>query len=499
MRSKKSIINTAMSLLEEFVAIVCSFILPRLILSTFGSAYNGLATSISQFLGCAVLLRSGIGGATIAALYKPFADNNKEEIDSIVKATDIHMKKLGIILAILIILFAIVYPILVSSEFGWFFTFSLFIIIGIDTFAETFFGVTYRIILHADQKLYISSLIKIICSILNVILAVILILCGQEIHIVKLGSALAFTLYPIILSIYVKNKYNINKNVKPNNKAIEQRWDSFWHQATSFINNNTDVIVLTIFTNMLEVSVYSIYNMVISGLKKFITAFTTGIDAAFGNMIAKNEKGILNKNLAIVELIIYNFSTLVYSCAIILILQFVKIYTKGVTDVDYLRPTFAYILLVAQFFYAIRIPYQSIVQASGHFKQTKKYAIMEVILNISISVILVIKYGIVGVAIGTFVGLIYKTITFSNYVSYNVLNRKRSITLKKCLISCCEAMLIIVIVKLINFNVETNYLNWAINGLICVITSIIVIFIGIMLFYKEDFKNFLKILKKIKI
>ena len=82
MRSKKTIINTIFSLICDFVAIICSFILPKLILSRFGSAYNGLTTSISQFLTCAVLLRSGIGGATKAALYKPLAENNKKEIDS---------------------------------------------------------------------------------------------------------------------------------------------------------------------------------------------------------------------------------------------------------------------------------------------------------------------------------------------------------------------------------------------------------------------------------
>ena len=54
MRGKKTIINTIMSLAEELVAVICAFILPRLILSNFGSAYNGLATSISQFLTFAV-------------------------------------------------------------------------------------------------------------------------------------------------------------------------------------------------------------------------------------------------------------------------------------------------------------------------------------------------------------------------------------------------------------------------------------------------------------
>ena len=149
MRSKKAVINTIINLLEEFVAVICGFILPRLILTAFGSKYNGLMTSITQFLSCAVLLRFGIGGVTRAALYKPLAQNNKAQIDAIMKATDLFMRKIGLILGFGIIVFAAIYPLFVSDEFEWLFTFSLFVIIakilesgkvnyGFDAYNETY-------------------------------------------------------------------------------------------------------------------------------------------------------------------------------------------------------------------------------------------------------------------------------------------------------------------------------------------------------------------------
>lgn len=498
MRSKKTIINTTMSLIEEIVAIICAFILPKLILSYFGSKYNGLITSITQFLSCAVLLRLGIGGATKAALYKPLSTNDKKEIDSIINATDIFMKKVGMILAILILLFACIYPFILRGEFDWFFTFSLFLIIGISTFAESFFGITYLILLQADQKLYISSIIKIISYIINVLIATILIVSGYSIHIVKLGSAIAFCIYPILMGLYVRRKYKIDRTVKPNSNAISQRWDAFWHQLTAFITENTDIVVLTTFSNVLEVSVYSVYNLVINGLKRFIVSFTNGIDAAFGNMIAKDEKEILKENVSIIEMIVYNISTLIFTSAVILILQFIEIYTKGINDVNYLRPTFAYILIAAYFFYAIRLPYQFIIHASGRFRETKKYAIVEAVLNVGLSIILVINYGLIGVAIGTFVALLYKTIVFSNYMSVNILNRSRLITLKKCIISVIEASLIIFIMRMINLPIKINYINWIVNAVITVGISSLVILIGLVIFYKNDCKKLFKKLKKLK-
>ena len=499
MRTKKIILNTIFSLLEEIIAIICAFILPRLILAYFGSKYNGLITSISQFLACAVLLRSGIGGATRAVLYKPLAKNDQSKVNSIVKATDIFMKKIGLILLLIILGFSFIYAFFINTEFDWIFTVTLFIIIGLSTFAESFFGITYLIILQADQNLWISSLIKSICYILNVIIASLLIVSGCGIHLVKIGSAVAFCFSPVVLNIYVKKRYNINlKEVEPDNSAISQRWDAFWHQVAIFVNTNTDVMILTIFTNMLEVSVYSIYNLVISGLKRFIVSFTNGFEGMFGNMLAKDENDNLKKNLLLIELVVNSIATIIYSAAVVMVLQFVKIYTNGITDVDYFRPFFAYILLFAGMNYAIRLPYQFIIQAAGHFKQTKKYAIIEAILNIVLSIILVIKYGLIGVATGTIVSTTYKTLMYIDYMSKNIIKRSRKIIIKKVLLSYIESFIIIIIMKLIKLPLYTNYWNFILNGIITLIVSIIIVGLGILIFYKKDFNDLLYKLKYLK-
>ncbi len=289
MRGKKAAINMLCSLIQEFVSVVCGFILPRLILIAFGSKYNGLFTSISQFLGCAVLLRSGIGGATRAALYKPLAEHDQKSINSIIKATDSFMKRIGVILSVLIVAFAAIYSVLLQREFEWIFTFMLVLIIGASTFAESFFGITYLIVLQADQKQWIQSVLYTVAMILNTLIAVALITLGASIHLVKASSALVFVVYPLVMGAYVKHRYKIDLNVEPNNKAVTQRWDAFWHQVGLFVMENTDVMVLTCFTNMLEVSVYSVYNSVLSGLKKVLFAFSSGLEAAFGNMFVREE------------------------------------------------------------------------------------------------------------------------------------------------------------------------------------------------------------------
>ena len=497
MRGKKLAINTFCSLAQEFVSVICGFILPRLILASYGSQYNGLIASITQFLSCAVLLRAGIGGVTRAALYKPLAQEDHDSFCAIVNATDQYMKRIGLILAMLILGFATIYPVLVKNDFGWAFTFSLVLIIGASTFAESFFGITYLIVLQADQRLWVSSVMSIICTILNTVFASILILNHCSIHIVKIASAIVFVLYPIVLGSYVRKKYKIDKSVPPNYNTIAQRWDAFWQQIAIFVMYNTDIMVLTIFSNMLEVSVYSVYNMVMHGLKRVIVSFSGSQEAAFGDMIARREDDTLRQSVSAVENMMFSLCTIVYACTSLLILDFVTLYTNGITDINYIRPVFAVIVVLANFFNGVRLPYQAVVEAAGHFKQTKKGAIFEPVLNIVLSIIFVIRYGLVGVAIGTLAATLFRTLQYSIYMSKHIVKRSVLITLNRAAVSAAEWGLIAFISNFFLNMSSMSYLQWIIKALILVIISSVIVIGGNYLTFRKDTVLLLKKVRKL--
>ncbi len=494
-RSKKAVYNISASLLLEMVSIICGFILPKVILSTFGSTYNGITTSITQFLAYITLLRAGVGGVTRAALYKPLAENNIEKVSAIIKATEEFMRRVAFIFLGVLILFSIIYPYLVKDEFEWFFSFSLILIMGIATFAQYYFGITYQMLIGADQRQYVTSIIQIISVILNLIVSVVLMKMGYGIHIVKFGSTVVFSLNPIILFFYVRKRYKIIKNIQPDNIAISQRWDAFMHQIAAFVQENTDIVVLTVFSNLKEVSVYSIYYLVANGVKKLLETITTGIEAAFGNMIALNDYVTLRKTVVRLEVILYSTATICYACVLNLIVPFVMIYTKGINDASYSRPIFAAVIVVAQFFYCIRTPYQYMVEAAGHFKQTRNGAIWEAVINIVISIVCVLKFGLVGVAIGTVVSTVFRTIQYANYTSKNILKRERYVFVKRLVISLSNIILITICVQFLFRGVVDDYFSWLIRAIGVGTISAIVVGISDCVF---DFKATKDCIKSIK-
>lgn len=497
MRSKKAVINIITTLGLQVIAIVYGFIVPKIIITSFGSSVNGLISSITQFLAYISLLESGVGPVVKASLYKPIAKKNNKEISNILKASEKFFKTISYIFIIYLLILSITYPMIVSSEFSYIYTLSLVIIISISTFAEYYFGMTYKLFLQAEQKSYIISLIQIITYIISIIVILILAKCNCSIHLIKLISGFIFVLRPLLQNIYVKRKYKINIENTDNNYQLKNKWDGLVQHIASVIHNNTDITILTIFCDLAEVSVYSIYYLVIKGINSLVQSFTGGIDAFFGDMIARKELVNLNKNFSIYEVFYFTITTIVYTCSIILIVPFVSVYTKEVVDANYIRPIFGTLLVISEFMWAIRLPYSSITLAAGHFKETRNGAWIEAITNIVISIILVFKYGIIGVAIGTLTAMLIRTIEFIYHTNKYILNRNVFVSIKKVIIIIVEVLVIVFLSRyLLKVNV-VSYLTWIEYALLIGLLTMIIVLLVNSIIFKKEFKEMKKIIKKI--
>lgn len=486
MRSKKALYNMIASISNEIVVVICGLILPRLILSHFGSAYNGITSSITQFLQCVILLRAGVGAVTRASLYKPLSDKSPVEISAIINATEKFMKKIALIFLGALFVFAFVYPLLVKEDFDYLFSLTLVLILGISTFVQYYFGLTYQFLLEADQRQYVFSSINIFTTILNTCLAALFIKLGGGIHLVKLGSAFAFSLNPIIICLFARKKYKIDKTVPANNEALSQKWNAFAQSVAFFVHNNTDVMILTIFSNVKEVSVYTVYNYVIANIRIVVSTFVTGFGAAFGNMLAKGEHEAIKKNLKIYEMIIFSLTSIIYTTAGIMIVPFALVYTSGVNDANYSRPLFAIIATIAGAFSCFRIPYQTIVEAAGKFKETRNGAIIEASMNVILSIILVSRYGIVGVAIGTLFATVFRSFQYAIYLSKNLVKRSPFIFVGHIIVNAIVAILTYLVTHYC-FTFDTpGWLWWIIKATCVALTSIVISAVLHLIFFRKE-------------
>ena len=355
----------------------------------------------------------------------------------------------------------------------------------------------YKIYLQAEQKTYITAGIQSITTILNTVLCVILINFGTSIQIVKLVSSFVFVLRPVMQNLYVRKKYNINLKNEKEEYELKQKWDGLAQHIAAVIHGNTDITILTIFSNTAEVSVYTVYLFVVNGVKNLIQSLTGGIDASFGDMYARKEFDNLNKGFKNYEFFYYSIITIIFTSTLCLIIPFVKVYTKEITDVDYIRPLFGYLIVLAEYMWAIRLPYNSLVLAVGHFKETRKGAWFEAISNIIISLILVKKLGIVGVAIGTLFAMTVRTIEFMSHSAKYILRRKMVYAFIHLAITIIETIIIFILSNLIIKNVIfTNYFTWGKYAIMITIISTIITLIINCIIYKKQAKETIELIKR---
>jgi len=485
-RSKSLKFNMVTGLMQELVAVICGLILPRIILAYFGSAYNGITNSITQFMAFSVVFRSGLGAVTNAALFQPLAEGDKLSVSRIMVATKKFMNKVGWLLILFIVGFATVYPFMVADEFGYWFSFSLVIIIGASSFVENMFSIKYKILLQSDQKEYVQTLSMVIAHVLSTVFSIVLITLGCGIHVVKLGSLLGYMTTPFMLKIYVDRHYDIDWEAEPDNVAIKSRWDAFAQQLAKIMNNNIPVIVMTLFAPLKEISIYSVYNMVTRNVTQLMTSSLAGIKATFGNMLAKGETENLKKRFKNVEFLIFTGATIIFVTTAILITPFVLVYTKNITDVNYNQYWLGICISLVSMMTVIRIPYQLLVEAAGIFKETRNGAFLEIGLNIVLSIIFVKMYGIIGVVVGGFGAAIVRTAQFAWVAQKRVLKSSIGEVIANYVLYAVLSVGLVVLSNQFDFSPFDSFGKWIVLAIIVFsVVTIAVILVNLIFRFSQ--------------
>lgn len=420
MRAKRLVWNTVSSFVMQIVTFACGFILPQLILRSYGSEVNGLVNSITQFLQVISLLELGIGAVMQFSLYEPLSAGDMESISCIMSSGTKFFRAVGRILGAYVIFLVIMYPFMTNQRFSGIYTAFLILAMSVSLFAQYYFGITDQILLLADQRGYIQYCIQMAALALNTIVCAILMLRGFSIHMVKLTTSIIYIMRPLLLRGYVNRHYNIDRNKAYDKEPIGQKWNGIAQHIAAFVLDGTDNIVLTLFSSLTNVSIYSIYNMIILGIKNIFISLSGGVQSVFGEMIAKKEVNQLLVLFGRVEWIMHTGVIFVFGCTAVLIVPFIEIYTKGVHDAVYNVPFFALLLTCANAMHCLRLPYNILIKAGGHYRQTQSNYIIAALINIITSVILVRKSGLVGVAIGTLAAMSYQTIWMAYYDSKNL-------------------------------------------------------------------------------
>lgn len=494
MRKKKLIYNTVSSLIFQVTTIICGFILPRLILNAFGSNVNGLVNSITQFLGIISFLELGVGAVVQSALYKPLAENRQNDVSKIISSANKFFRRLAQILMVYVIALVVFYPMFAAKEYGFGYTATLIVAISISSFAQYYFGIVNRLLLTADQRGYVQYTAQTIAVVANTVACYLLIMLGCGIQVVKLTTSLIYLIQPFAIYLYVRKHYKIDTKIKYDKEPIPQKWNGIAQHVAAVILDGTDTVVLTLFATLADVSIYSVYFLVVKGVKQLFMSMTNGITSLIGELWARQEIAELNRTFGWTEWVIHTGTTFVFGVTAVLIVPFVRVYTLGINDADYIQPLFAALIVAANAAHCLRLPYNIMILAAGHYKQTQHNYIIAAILNIVVSVLAVKAWGLVGVAIGTLLAMGYQTVWMAWYDSKHLIKWPFGNFVKQVVVDIVTVVLCSIACSVFSMR-SVSYMGWIINAIeVAAVWLVLMVVINIA-FYKDKMARLVHSLK----
>lgn len=485
MKSKVTLINIISSLTLQVVTVISGFIIPKIILTNFGSSVNGLVSSLNQFLSYITLIEGGITGVVLANLYKPLVDHDVEKISAVLVTAKRFFNKIGYLFIAYSIVVAVFYPILSKEGFSWPFVASLSIILSLNLLIQYLFSLSFRVLLQADKKLYVISFTQIVITVCNIVWAFLSVKIYPSIHLLKLLTGLLYIIQPLVYGYYVKKHYSIDWNTEPDDNLLKERWNGFAINCAAFIHNSTDITILTIFTNLATVSIYGVYTLVTNGLNGLFAAVFRAIAPTVGQVYAKGDEHELNKKLDLFEFITFISVYFCFTLSGLLITPFVQLYTNGITDADYIQPLFGVLIVMAEGLYLIKEPHLDLSYSANKFKELSIPAFVEAGINILVSIILVHKLGLIGVATGTIAGMTYRMAYQIYFTTKIVKNRKQWIFYKKLLAFSFVTVIGVTICYFVPLT-EITVWNWVLHAFIyALIFGGLYVILSLLLFKNE--------------
>ena len=460
MNKKRSFYNITIGIGSQILSIALGIIIPKLFLFSFGSEMNGFLNSVTQIFAYFTLLEAGVGAATIQALYGPIGKGNQKDVSAIIAATDHYYRKTGRIYFIAVITLSVIYPVAIQSDIS---TVTMILIIlfnGVPGVISYYYQGKYILLLQAEGKNYINTALSSISSTLISVVKIVMLLLGCNIIAIQLVYLIVSLMKVLVIRVYIKRNYQwLDIKQTPDYEAIGQKNAAFVNQICDLIFRNTDTIILSAFCGLKVVSVYAMYNLLFSMVRTALDYIAQGFSFIMGQTYNRDIEHFIELH-DLYETYRMAFTFALFNIAFLFIIPFIKLYTAGVTDIDYIDYNLAVLFTVFFLLTSSRVCEAELINYAQHFKKTQSRCIIEAVINLTVSLLGVNLWGIYGVLIGTIVALLYRMNDMILYANRRILKRGSWVTYRKVL---SNVVLFVVIVA------ATSKLPWSLDSYFSII------------------------------
>ena len=357
------------------MTMIANLIIPRFIIEIYGSEVNGLTSTIANVLMVVNLIQAGLSSSVAFLLYEPIEQRNNARIASIILSAKRIYSHISFGIAGIGFIASIILAFVVQGEISREFIFIATLVTCIDSAISTYFTAAGNVFLGAKQDGYITSKITIFGNILSYVLKAFVIIF--RLHFMSLYVVnLLICLYNIIAyTLCFKKRY---KEYAPREEEKSQIQrvpiPGVKYAAANEASHTAVTGLLTVLVSAASglgaASVLSVYVMVANIVGSLSNALYSAFVPSYGSVIAEGNMKKVNDIFEIYQFLIITINTLFFMCMAYLMIPFVRLYTEGITDVDYISEPLMVLLVIYALFQVCRVPYNNTVYVKGFFRQT---------------------------------------------------------------------------------------------------------------------------------
>jgi hypothetical protein len=416
-------INAEVNLLFYFLMLFLNFFSRKIFLDNLGADFIGLSGTLSSILGYLNLAELGITACIGYFLFKPLQSNNRQEIQEILSLLGYLYNWIGCFILAGGILISLFFPLIFAkAELGLgiiYFTFYSFLgssLIG--------YFINYRqTLLSADQKNYLVAIYLQSANFIRLILQIVLAYTYKN-PFVWVGIEFLFSVFGcIVLNWKIDKEYpwlNVDKRqgkqlLKKYPEVIAKTKQVFIHKLKDFALIKSDELFIFFFVSLKMVAFYGNYMIIISKLISLFSAVTGSVGASVGNLVAEGNKTNMLK-------VFWEFTTIQHTIAAILsfsLYTFLEPFVVHWLGAEYIMDHRILILLVVFIYISnSRTSVDSFNYAHGLYADVWS-AWAELIINVSVTIICGLKWGIIGILLGKITSLLAIVVFWKPYYLFS--------------------------------------------------------------------------------
>ena len=489
--------NLLSSLIYQVVLISLGFLLPRLYLDNFGSEVNGVLSTIKQIFAYLFLLEAGVGLATTQALYKRIGENDRDGASAVLSATNIYYKRTGVVYLAIVLAIAVVYAYVIPTSINRNVLFLIIILTALPALFSYFVQAKYRILMEVDGRKYVLNNAETALQLVSNAGKILVLVLSDSLILIQLVYCVIYLSQLAFLYFYAKRRYKwLDLKAKPDFEAISQKNSVLVHQLSGMVFNNTDVLLISFLCDFKAVSVYAIYNIFFSQVQNFITSVVSSFTFALGQLF-HTDRARFDKLYNVYETFYIMGTYVVYTLMAVFLLPLIQIYTSGIDDAEYTNTLLVLLFVLMNLLANAKMPVSGIVEYSGDFQKTRSYAICEMVINITVSVVAILCMGICGAILGTVAALLYRCIVTIRYSNKKILGRSQMCTYKILLTNGVVFAAVMAVFYVDSFS-GVSFLQLVLNGIIHSVW-IVALFLAVnLVFNRSAFKTIFELYREKK-